>query len=85
MPMPFRVHTDGCTVGTMPARIASFLRNTTPNAYCDTCLSTALAIDRTVVARETNLLVESGEFVRKRRVCSYCGSVQLVTLAASSP
>jgi hypothetical protein len=56
-----------------------------PNAYCDTCLSTALAIDRTVVARETKLLVEGGDFARKRRVCSYCGSVQLVTVAASSP
>jgi hypothetical protein len=68
----------------VPARIAGFLRNTAPNAYCDTCLSTALAIDRATVARETKLLAESREFTRKRRVCSYCGSVQRVTMVASS-
>ena len=68
----------------MPARIAGFLRNTAPNAYCDTCLSTALGIDQKVVARETKLLVEGGEYARKRRVCSYCGGVQIVTMFAAT-
>ena len=68
----------------MPARIAGFLRNTAPNWYCDTCLSTALGIDRAVVARETKILGESGKFKQARRLCSYCGSVQAV-IAAPTP
>jgi hypothetical protein len=68
----------------MPARIASFLRNTAPNAYCNTCLSTSLKIDKAIVARETQLLGQSGEFKRARRVCSYCGSVQVVIALAST-
>jgi hypothetical protein len=68
----------------MPARIAGFLRNTAPNAYCDTCLSTSLGIERTTVARETALLATRKEFERARRTCSYCGSVQTVITVRSS-
>ena len=68
----------------MPARIAGFLRNTAPNAYCDTCLSTALGIERKAVARETAILAESAQFKQSRRVCSYCGDVQIVIRAAAS-
>jgi hypothetical protein len=62
----------------MPARVSGFLRNTAPNAYCDTCLSVALGIDVRTVARETAMLAETAEFERSRRLCSYCGSVQTV-------
>jgi len=68
----------------VPARIAGFLRNTAPNAYCDTCLSTSLNIDKQVVTRETALLAETRDFERTRRVCSYCGSVQTVIALASA-
>ena len=67
----------------MPARIASFLRNTRPNAYCDACLATSLGIDARVVAREAKLLIESGKYEQARRVCSYCGGVQMVIRATS--
>ena len=59
----------------MPSRIAGFLRNTLPNAYCDRCLSTALGRDLKTVSRETAILTESGDCHRSRLVCSYCGNV----------
>jgi hypothetical protein len=69
----------------VPARIASFLRNARPNAYCDYCLSTALGIDRRVVARETRMLALEGGFVRRRRdVCTLCGNVESVITATIS-
>jgi len=67
----------------VPARIASFLQNTAPNAYCHTCLSTALRIDVATVARETAVLAEGKDFERARRVCSYCGGVHDVIKAVS--
>jgi hypothetical protein len=60
----------------MPARIASFLRNARPNAYCDHCLSTALGLDAKLVARETAMLAREPGFVRSREVCTLCGSVE---------
>jgi hypothetical protein len=65
----------------MPARIAGFLRNTAPNAYCDHCLATSLGIDVKTVSRETAILAESGQCERSRRTCFYCGSVQTVISA----
>ena len=60
----------------MPARIASFLRNARPNAYCDHCLATALGLDVRVVAKETAMLARERGFVRSRDVCTLCGSVE---------
>ena len=68
----------------MPSRIAGFLRNTVPNAYCDYCLATSLGIDLKSVSRETAILVESGDFERLRSPCSYCGGVRDVSTAARS-
>ena len=68
----------------MPSRIAVFLGNTRPNAYCDTCLATALGIDVKTVARETAILAEGRDFKRSRTVCFYCGSVQTVITAFAS-
>ena len=72
------------TVRAMPSRIAGFLRNTAPNAYCDYCLATSLGIDLKTVSGETAILVERRDFERPRGVCSYCGSVRDVTTAARS-
>ena len=68
----------------MLSRIAGFLRNTVPNAYCDCCLGTSLGIDLKTVSRETAILVESGDFERLRGPCSYCGSLRDVSTAARS-
>ena len=65
----------------MPARISTFLRNASPNAYCDQCLSTALGVDRKVVARETALLVKEEGFSRSRDVCTLCGTTESVITA----
>jgi hypothetical protein len=67
----------------VPARIASFLRNTSPKGYCDDCLATALGIHVSAVARETKVLAETKGFARERRVCWYCGSVRDVIRTAS--
>jgi hypothetical protein len=66
----------------MPSRIAGFLRNTAPNAYCERCLSTALRLDVKTVLRETAILANGKHFEHARRVCSYCGSIQNVIGAA---
>ena len=65
----------------MPSRIASFLRNTMPNVYCDHCLATALGIDRATVLREIAILTEDRRYERARGVCSLCGTVQNVITA----
>jgi len=62
----------------VPARIASFLRNSAPNAYCDICLATALGLAVTLVARETSILGRESGFTRSRDVCMLCGAVEQV-------
>ena len=66
-----------------PSRIATFLRNTRPNAYCEHCLSTALGIERRTVGREMALLGHQRDFEQARGVCSLCGSVQPLIAAAA--
>jgi hypothetical protein len=66
---------------TMLARIDTFLRNASPNAYCDACLATALGLDRRVVARETALLAKEDRFTRSRDVCTLCGVPEPVIAA----
>jgi hypothetical protein len=82
----WRVFWTDDTLPSVPARIAGFLRNTAPNSYCDTCLSTALGIPLVSVARETKLLARyrRREFERSRGVCSYCGGVHDLITATSS-
>jgi hypothetical protein len=65
----------------VPARIASFIRNARPNAYCDQCLSTALGIDLRTVARETAMLGHERGFKRSHDVCTYCGTIEPVITA----
>jgi hypothetical protein len=68
----------------MPARIASFIRNARPNAYCDHCLSTALGIELRTVTRETAMLGREKGFKQSRDVCTYCGTVEPVIMAVAS-
>ena len=62
----------------LPARIASFLQNAAPNAYCDICLATALGLAVTLVARETSILGRESGFTRSRDVCMLCAAVEQV-------
>ena len=65
----------------MPDRIAEFLQTAAPNAYCNGCIATALAIEPDEAREAIDRLVRVGEAAPVWQECAGCGTVHDVVSA----
>lgn len=63
----------------VPERVADFLRQNKPHAYCDDCLLVLLKLARRQqVQQVTSSLGASDVFIREQGRCSHCDKEKLV-------
>jgi hypothetical protein len=70
---------DGADDASLARRLAAFVRDEAPVAYCDQCLALRFAVAFAAVRSALLLLANDTAFVRQMRQCSRCGSTVNLT------